>query len=350
MYIPVSEMMSWASQRRTTREEDMAYSLMGLFDINMPLLYGEGSKAFKRLQEEIIRQSSTYTIFVWRTTDSSRVYHGPLAPSSSCFDPSELRFLFNSTGRPPSVSSRGVRMEVYLKKYGRHMHLYEAVLQRESKSARLSPSILVLHIPGGPEEPGKDRKVSPGDDFVRVHASQIHYVNLHDWSSDLRSSSKKEIVLNNVSTTPPLASKPELTQELYIHGPEPQGVLAEEGKAYTVHSRNYLTKPNFGKMIGLIYRIQSHWFVVAIGLATSGTPCCHVLHSTLPDHALQAEEAYERFSFDVDDPLLATYISQGIRAAVWLSHSARWPILCVSVECLEDGPSTVDRHRVKCLL
>ncbi len=32
--------MSWASQRETTREEDMAYCLLGLFDVNMHLLYG----------------------------------------------------------------------------------------------------------------------------------------------------------------------------------------------------------------------------------------------------------------------------------------------------------------------
>ncbi|KAF2866292.1 heterokaryon incompatibility protein-domain-containing protein [Massariosphaeria phaeospora] len=54
--IPVAVRMSWASKRETTRDEDMAYCLLGIFDINMPMLYGEGSKAFLRLQEEIIKQ------------------------------------------------------------------------------------------------------------------------------------------------------------------------------------------------------------------------------------------------------------------------------------------------------
>jgi len=49
----VSERMAWTSNRMTTRVEDDAYSMMGLFDIKMPLLYGEGSRAFRRLQEEI---------------------------------------------------------------------------------------------------------------------------------------------------------------------------------------------------------------------------------------------------------------------------------------------------------
>ncbi|KAK5696219.1 hypothetical protein LTS12_028590 [Elasticomyces elasticus] len=62
----VAQRMSWAANRQTTREEDRAYSLLGLFDINLPLLYGEGSKAFKRLEHEIIRQSSDETIFIFR--------------------------------------------------------------------------------------------------------------------------------------------------------------------------------------------------------------------------------------------------------------------------------------------
>ena len=50
----VGKRMSWASRRQTTREEDLAYSLLGLFDVNMPMLYGEGGRqAFLRLQHEI---------------------------------------------------------------------------------------------------------------------------------------------------------------------------------------------------------------------------------------------------------------------------------------------------------
>ncbi|KAH6869076.1 heterokaryon incompatibility protein-domain-containing protein [Thelonectria olida] len=62
----ISERMSWMSQRQTTKPEDIAYSLIGIFDINMPLLYGEGGiKAFRRLQEEIIKVSTDQTIFAW---------------------------------------------------------------------------------------------------------------------------------------------------------------------------------------------------------------------------------------------------------------------------------------------
>lgn len=59
--------MSWAATRETTRIEDTAYCLLGIFDINMPLAYGEGSKAFRRLQEEIVKKNSDLTIFAWRS-------------------------------------------------------------------------------------------------------------------------------------------------------------------------------------------------------------------------------------------------------------------------------------------
>jgi hypothetical protein len=57
--------MSWASHRQTTREEDVAYSLLGIFGVNMPLLYGEGQNAFLRLQEEILKQSDDQSLFAW---------------------------------------------------------------------------------------------------------------------------------------------------------------------------------------------------------------------------------------------------------------------------------------------
>jgi len=61
----VAQIMSWAANRTTTRVEDWAYSLMGLLNVNMPMLYGEGRKAFHRLQLEIIRTSNDQSIFAW---------------------------------------------------------------------------------------------------------------------------------------------------------------------------------------------------------------------------------------------------------------------------------------------
>ncbi|KAK4457239.1 heterokaryon incompatibility protein-domain-containing protein, partial [Cladorrhinum samala] len=61
----IAQKMSWASERKTTRIEDQAYCLLGIFGVHMPLLYGEGRAAFRRLQEEIIKQTEDDSIFLW---------------------------------------------------------------------------------------------------------------------------------------------------------------------------------------------------------------------------------------------------------------------------------------------
>ena len=57
-----AERMSWAAKRDTTRIEDRAYSLMGIFGVNMSMLYGEAEGAFIRLQEEILKRSTDQSI------------------------------------------------------------------------------------------------------------------------------------------------------------------------------------------------------------------------------------------------------------------------------------------------
>ncbi|KAI3548188.1 HET domain-containing protein [Colletotrichum filicis] len=69
----VAERMSWASQRTTTRTEDVAYCLLGIFNINMPLIYGEGAKAFQRLQEAILRENDDQSIFAWGTPHETNI-------------------------------------------------------------------------------------------------------------------------------------------------------------------------------------------------------------------------------------------------------------------------------------
>ncbi|KAI0127653.1 heterokaryon incompatibility protein-domain-containing protein [Xylariales sp. AK1849] len=76
--VPVARRMSWAARRQTTRPEDLAYCLLGIFDINMPMLYGEGHKAFLRLQEEICRRSRDLTLFAWEAA-TPVIYHGLFA-------------------------------------------------------------------------------------------------------------------------------------------------------------------------------------------------------------------------------------------------------------------------------
>ncbi|KJA21734.1 hypothetical protein HYPSUDRAFT_41581 [Hypholoma sublateritium FD-334 SS-4] len=58
MRVPISRRMQWAVHRRVTREEDLVYSLMGIFDISMSIAYGEGAEhAFRRLVKKILHRS-----------------------------------------------------------------------------------------------------------------------------------------------------------------------------------------------------------------------------------------------------------------------------------------------------
>ncbi|ETI29086.1 hypothetical protein G647_01539 [Cladophialophora carrionii CBS 160.54] len=72
-YECAAEIMLWASRRETTRTEDIAYCLMGIFDINMPLLYGEGLRAFQRLQSEILTKTGDQSILAWTSESTARV-------------------------------------------------------------------------------------------------------------------------------------------------------------------------------------------------------------------------------------------------------------------------------------
>lgn len=91
----IAAKMGWVSKRRTTEPEDIAYCLLGLFDVNLPLVYGEGGeKAFFRLQEQIISHSFDQTILTWksrlaRTTPRNKRWEWVLAPTPVFFADSE---------------------------------------------------------------------------------------------------------------------------------------------------------------------------------------------------------------------------------------------------------------------
>ncbi|KAF4976302.1 hypothetical protein FZEAL_7018 [Fusarium zealandicum] len=128
--LSVAEKMNWAAGRETTRSEDVAYCLLGIFDINMPLLYGEGQvKAFKRLQEEIIKSTDDESIYAWRQPRykvDGRHYWGLLADSPAAFDvnhatddlrglvPKRSKYLSLRSGLSPSMTNRGLELELSL--------------------------------------------------------------------------------------------------------------------------------------------------------------------------------------------------------------------------------------------
>ena len=107
----VAKRMSWVSRRQTSREEDMAYCLLGLFDVNMSLIYGEGGKrAFYRLQLEIIKNMDDESLFAWT---SEQRHSGMLAASPSLFAHSgNISRGWKGDRRPYSMTNKGLEFPV----------------------------------------------------------------------------------------------------------------------------------------------------------------------------------------------------------------------------------------------
>jgi len=87
---------------------------MGIFGINMPLLYGEGERAFVRLQEEIIKVSDDHSIFAWKSEDQN--HGGLLATSPDAFEESaDITFRHSpsiTTNSPWTVTNKGIHLEL----------------------------------------------------------------------------------------------------------------------------------------------------------------------------------------------------------------------------------------------
>ncbi|KAK2608781.1 hypothetical protein QQS21_002638 [Conoideocrella luteorostrata] len=106
---PILEREAWVRDRQTTYEEDMAYSLLGIFDVHMPLIYGEGrEKAMGRLQEEARR-----IVKGARTNDFSITFSLFKVPEIQYFvarekEISEVRELLRTDGSRRAVTLQGL--------------------------------------------------------------------------------------------------------------------------------------------------------------------------------------------------------------------------------------------------
>ncbi|KAH7068542.1 heterokaryon incompatibility protein-domain-containing protein [Paraphoma chrysanthemicola] len=112
-YASVAQKMAWAAKRKTSRVEDRAYSLLGIFGVHLPMLYGERENAFRRLQEEILRTTTDDSIFAWRAAAGGfDTYRGLLARSPEEFQDCRLASRGQGTF---SISNRGLRVELLLR-------------------------------------------------------------------------------------------------------------------------------------------------------------------------------------------------------------------------------------------
>ncbi|TBU44651.1 hypothetical protein BD309DRAFT_778214 [Dichomitus squalens] len=129
--VSVARRMSWAAARKTTREEDRAYSLMGIFGVNITVSYGEGRYSFIRLQEEILKHIPDQTIFAWGSFLTSHRFSftriedrpdGPSDPSDSSISITspEKQYLLASSPKDFEQSSElnSLSREVFAERVG----------------------------------------------------------------------------------------------------------------------------------------------------------------------------------------------------------------------------------------
>ena len=145
----VAQKFSWASRRETSRIEDRAYSLMGIFRVNMPLLYGEGARAFRRLQEEILKITDDYSIFAWRSSQPST--SGLLATSPDAFYHSYNvvpdYWLF-SLRDSITLNNKGVHLRARLVEAGHPLAIELAILPCKLKGQDERVAIHVQRVSG----------------------------------------------------------------------------------------------------------------------------------------------------------------------------------------------------------
>jgi hypothetical protein len=140
----IARRMSWASSRETIRIDDIAYCLMGIFNVNMPLLNGEGERAFIRLQEVIMRSNYDHTLFAWNhhfpntlfetgfmTEDGPLLGVGLLAPHPVAFGTSANMIPHTARTDPYAITNRGLRIRLRLLEHNSPTvtHTHFAILQ-----------------------------------------------------------------------------------------------------------------------------------------------------------------------------------------------------------------------------
>lgn len=172
----IAKRMAWAAERYTTRSEDRAYSLLGLFKVNMPMLYGEGERAFVRLQEEIMKRSDDQSLFCWKS--SCTKYRGLLAKSPRDFIdcanviPSKSQWNRN----PYSVTNKGLSINMPM--VGWAMETYLAALDCELESVPNSRVGIFLQLL--PERDQYARVMVDGRDTGTVETKLVSKLQYRD--------------------------------------------------------------------------------------------------------------------------------------------------------------------------
>lgn len=179
----IAKRMSWASGRTTTRPEDLAYCLFGLFDVNMPLLYGEGGKAFQRLQHEIMKTSDDESIFAWSISENNaRSTADPTLSGLLAKSPADFARAGNiqpltrpKSSEPFSTTNKGLRLQLPLLVDAADPHSYIGLLSCQYKNDFTGP--VAVHLRRQPFMEDRFMRVASRPAFVfgADRAFSMHY-------------------------------------------------------------------------------------------------------------------------------------------------------------------------------
>jgi hypothetical protein len=261
----VAEKMFYAVKRSTTRPEDRSYSLVGIFDVNMPLLYGEGGdKAFLRLQEEIIKKDFDHSIFDWALPPPKAplsAYRGLLARSPDDFTvrkqyanqlEHEYQFQF-----PYSMTNCGLKMKLAMMPTGVHPGEYIAGLNCRHRDTEECRKIILVQI-------------GAHDQYARVdaHTEALEFFSnlekrLREEGSARDVFVKQEITVGPNYRTPRLETwiihPPSASLQLYLRQVLPESAWCPSERTIQLKNWRYLPVDRGPRCARVVFQCKSGW-------------------------------------------------------------------------------------------
>jgi WD40 repeat protein len=172
----VAKRMSWAAHRQTRRVEDIAYCLMGIFSVNLPMLYGEGTKAFLRLQEAIWERYEDQSLFMWANPHiAPDTPHGLLADSPVVFADSGPCCSFDHEQGKSNlkISSKGVRIQLQMQYAEKKCYYAGLNCPVALDPGHATQNIACIYL----------QKLDWGDEqFVRIHCNHLGHLRYNQGS------------------------------------------------------------------------------------------------------------------------------------------------------------------------
>ena len=289
----IAQRMSWAAHRSTTRIEDRAYSLLGIFGVHMHQIYGEREAAFLRLQRAIIQQSKDESIFAWSfgEKDDKPSYTGLFGPSPSSFsDCSDVIMTRGSQG----FSEKNGELEITLETFPYSMETYGAILNCTRKGNPEERFAILISTLSMENEYIREKKKALGGKLL-IMPSRLEFLRKRLIRVDFRPS---EAPLNQAygfwlrTISPP--DYTELQRETLSRSPQPSEdiICLKEGETGTAGIIHLRPKPE-------LYRRWSTIRWMRFGFDGDFNPVLYICNRTRHDSLGNEDIDCDKPNYDV---------------------------------------------------